>query len=97
MRSVPRPDPGPETASRSAYEFPLLSGQVETIYHDGAAGLAVSNVLRILTPVVFPAPFGPRKAKISPRETANETLSTATRLLNAMVRFLTTIMCRGGR
>src|SRR5580698_4838916 len=39
--------------------------------------VGVSRVVSILMVVVFPAPFGPRKAKISPLATSKDTLSTA--------------------
>jgi hypothetical protein len=37
--------------------------------------------------VVFPAPFGPKKAKISPFGTLKETLSTAVKSLKVLVKF----------
>jgi len=39
--------------------------------------------------VVFPLPFGPRSANVSPRAISNETSFTATKSLNFLVRFLT--------
>src|SRR6476620_809469 len=39
--------------------------------------VGVSSVVNILIVVVFPAPFGPRNANISPASTANETSRTA--------------------
>jgi hypothetical protein len=39
--------------------------------------------------VVFPAPFGPRKAKTSPRWTVNETSSTAVKSPNFLTTFST--------
>src|ERR1700694_2533334 len=41
---------------------------------------------RIRIVVDLPAPFGPRKPKISPRFTSSETLSTATKSPNRLVR-----------
>src|SRR6202007_71236 len=42
--------------------------------------------------VDFPAPFGPRKPRTSPRSTENETLLTASFGPNALVRFWTLII-----
>jgi hypothetical protein len=39
--------------------------------------VGVRSVVSILIVVVFPAPFGPRKAKISPAWTSSEMSSTA--------------------
>src|SRR3989344_1538080 len=50
------------------------------------------RVVNIFIVVVFPAPFGPRKAKTSPFLTSKEMSSTAVRSLNFFVRFLTSIM-----
>src|ERR1700748_2701679 len=47
--------------------------------------------------VVFPAPFGPRKAKISPADTSNETSLTALNEPNVFTRFCTLIMLRPPR
>ena len=41
--------------------------------------------------VVFPAPLAPKKPNISPLSTSNETLSTAVKLPNFLVRFSTVI------
>ena len=46
----------------------------------------------ILMVVDLPAPFGPRKPRISPRSTVNETSSTATFAPNALLRFSTLII-----
>ena len=43
----------------------------------------------VLKNVVLPAPFGPMTARNSPASTVIETLSTATRLPNALVTFST--------
>src|SRR6185369_8772084 len=48
--------------------------------------------VRIRMVVVLPAPFGPRKPRISPLCTLNETLSTAVRGPYRLVRFSTSIM-----
>jgi len=45
--------------------------------------------MSMLMMVVFPAPFGPRRAKSSPRSTGKETASTAVRLAKRLVRFST--------
>jgi hypothetical protein len=45
----------------------------------------------ILTVVVLPAPFGPRKPKTSPSLTCSVRLSTAVRLPNFLVRFSVSI------
>ena len=45
----------------------------------------------ILTVVVFPAPFGPRKPKTSPSSTCRVRFSTAVRLPNFLVRFSVSI------
>src|ERR1700680_157408 len=47
-------------------------------------GLRRPHRIRIV--VDLPAPFGPRKPKISPRFTSSETLSTATKSPNRLVR-----------
>ena len=46
-----------------------------------------SSVVSILMVVVFPAPLGPRKAKISPAATSNETSLTAVKVPNVFTRF----------
>src|SRR5262249_33910640 len=51
-----------------------------------------SSVVSILMVVVFPAPFGPRKAKISPLGTSNDTSLTAVKSANFLTRFCTRIM-----
>src|SRR5215831_4843852 len=51
-----------------------------------------SSVVSILMVVVFPAPLGPRKAKISPAATSNETSLTAVNEPNVFTRFCTLIM-----
>src|SRR5262249_28124266 len=50
------------------------------------------RVVSILIVVVFPAPFGPRNAKISPAFTSNEILSTAVKSPNFFARFRTRII-----
>src|SRR5690242_1099468 len=50
-----------------------------------------NSVVSILIVVVFPAPFGPRNAKISPRCTSNDTLSTAVKSPNFFTSFSTRI------
>src|SRR5262245_13020333 len=42
---------------------------------------------RIRMVVDLPAPFGPRKPKISPRDTSSETLSTAVKSPKRLTRF----------
>src|SRR5262249_27091426 len=49
--------------------------------------VGVSNPHRMRIVVDFPAPFGPRKPKISPFATSTETLSTATKSPNCLVSF----------
>src|ERR1700726_3498654 len=48
--------------------------------------VGVSRVVSILIVVVLPAPFGPRKAKISPLSTSKEMPSTAVSRPNVLVR-----------
>ena len=50
------------------------------------------NVASIRMVVVFPAPFGPSKPKISHSLTSNEMLSTAVKSPNFFVRFFTSII-----
>src|SRR5580704_19774811 len=52
-----------------------------------------SSVVSILMVVVFPAPFGPRKAKISPSATSNETSFTAVNVPKVLTKWLTRIIC----
>ena len=54
--------------------------------------VGLSRVVSILMVVVLPAPFGPRKAKISPFCTSNETSFTALNSPNFLTRFSTWIM-----
>src|SRR5258707_182276 len=51
-----------------------------------AVGLMRPTSMRIV--VVLPAPFGPRKPKISPRWSSNETLSTMVLLPMILVRLV---------
>ena len=51
-----------------------------------------SSVVSILMVVVLPAPLGPRKAKISPSSTSNETSLTAVKEPNVFTRFRTRII-----
>src|SRR5277367_6011310 len=51
-----------------------------------------SSVVNILIVVVFPAPFGPRKAKISPCFTSKEIPFTAVKSPNVFTRFSARIM-----
>src|SRR5262249_49307870 len=51
-----------------------------------------SSVVSIWIVVVLPAPLGPRKAKISPERTWNETPSTARTSPKVLTRFSTWIM-----
>src|ERR1700755_3185621 len=50
------------------------------------------SVVSILIVVVLPAPFGPRKAKTSPRRTSNDTSSTAVSSPKRFTRFWTLII-----
>src|SRR5215469_7522263 len=50
------------------------------------------SVVSILMVVVFPAPLGPRKAKISPSSTSNETSLTAVKEPKVFTRLRTRIM-----
>src|SRR5579863_2423541 len=52
------------------------------------------SVVSILMVVVLPAPFGPRKAKISPAATWKETSSTAVKAPKDFLRLWTRIMER---
>src|SRR6266481_5289069 len=49
------------------------------------------SVVSILIVVVFPAPLGPRNAKISPLGTSKEISSTAVKSPNRLTRFCTRI------
>ena len=51
-----------------------------------------SSVVSILMVVDLPAPFGPRKAKISPSATSNEIPSTAVTSPNVRLRLRTSMM-----
>src|SRR4029079_11811430 len=53
--------------------------------------LGASSVPSVRTSVVFPAPFGPRNPKTSPRPTSNETSAKAVRSPNRFER-LSTVM-----
>src|SRR5580698_11010746 len=54
--------------------------------------VGASRVVSILMVVVFPAPLGPRKAKISPLATSKETLSTAVKSPNFFTSCCTRII-----
>src|SRR6187200_2876107 len=69
---------GRERGSRPSMRISPLSGR--------------SSVVNIWIVVVFPAPFGPRKAKISPAATLKDTPSTAFTSPNFLTRFSTRIM-----
>src|ERR1700755_808116 len=56
--------------------------------------VGLSSVVSILMVVVFPAPLGPRKAKISPSATSKETSFTAVKEPKVFTRFCTRIMRR---
>src|ERR1700733_7185250 len=51
-----------------------------------------SSVVNILMVVVLPAPLGPRKAKISPLATSNDTLATAVKSPNFFTSCCTRII-----
>src|ERR1700724_114212 len=62
--------------------------------------VGLSRVVNILMVVVFPAPFGPRNAKISPAFTSKETSRTAviepyffTRLVTRIIRCFLPSFC----
>src|SRR5882757_8030420 len=54
--------------------------------------VGANRVVSILIVVVLPAPFGPRKAKISPLATSNDTLSTAVKSPNFFTNCCTRII-----
>ena len=54
--------------------------------------VACKSVVSILIVVVLPAPFGQRNANISPVPTEKEMSLTATKSLNFLVRFFTSII-----
>ena len=49
--------------------------------------VGLKSVVSILIVVVLPAPFGPKKAKISPFGTLKETSLTAVKLPKVLVKF----------
>lgn len=53
---------------------------------DAFPDVGFKRVVSIIIVVLLPAPFGPRKPKISPVSTLNEMLSTAFTLPNSFVR-----------
>src|SRR5438309_8023400 len=54
--------------------------------------VGLSKVVSILMVVVFPAPLGPRNAKISPSSTSNETSLTAVKEPKVFTRLRTRII-----
>src|SRR5260370_21083393 len=68
--------------------------------NSSAALVGFSNVVSIFMVVVFPAPLGARKAKISPSSTSNETSFTAVNAppedLKVFTRFRTRIIHTSG-
>ena len=60
-------------------------------YTDALPEVGLSKVVRIIIVVLFPAPLGPRKPKISPSSTFREMLSIATDFLKFFVNELISI------
>ncbi len=73
-----------------------LGGDVET-GHGAAAGVGLSRPHSIRMTVVLPAPFEPRKPKISPGATSKDTRSTATKSPKTRVRSVAETMISGPR
>src|SRR5258706_1958666 len=71
---------------RIATPFSGVSGMLATVAEPEVGAMRVPSVRTV---VVFPAPFGPRKPKTSPRSTANETSSKAMRSPNRFDSWLT--------
>src|SRR5580704_5579888 len=70
---------------RCRASFCLVCGSSPSSSIEPLVGL--SSVVSILIVVVLPAPFGPRKAKISPSATSNDTSSTAVNEPKDFTRF----------
>ena len=71
---------------RISTPFSGVSGMPATVADPLVGAMSVPSVRTV---VVLPAPLGPRKPKISPRPTSNDTSSTATRSPNRFERWCT--------
>ncbi len=92
VRSLSRLGSWNTTPNRLRTSFWSVAGSRPSSSSDPVVGR--SKVVSILMVVVLPAPFGPRKAKISPAHTSNVTSLTAVTFPNALTTCWTRMIGR---